>query len=171
MEQRAGPPAKLIDLAPHRVAEVSTAEGAMLHALSAAFALDIRPRTIELADGTRTEVEGADKSGRVIVQLVANRGAFKSQHRNKVHSDMFKLAWLRNCVLVGARAVLCVSTTASQAFSRGGWSTLAAADLGIEVLVCDDEGALSPLFGASEESGANLHRRNETPPVAETAHP
>ncbi|PWB98235.1 hypothetical protein [Homoserinimonas hongtaonis] len=170
MDQRDGLPAKLIDLAPHRVAEVSTAEGAMLHALSRRFSLDIRPRTIELADGTRTEVEGADASGSIIVQLVANTGVFKSPHRNKVHSDMFKLVWLRSCVLVGARAVLCVSPTASQAFSRGGWSTAAASALGIEVLVCAADGTLAALFDETEQP-PNLPERNATPSVAETARP
>lgn len=121
----------------------------MLQALGARFHTVFRPCTIALSNGTRMEVDGADEAATTVVQLVANSGVFKSAHRNKVNADMFKLAWLRVAVFPGARAILCVSDTAARAFSPTGWGTLAAADLGIDVLVYSENLGLRALFGGT----------------------
>jgi hypothetical protein len=121
-------------------------ERAMLESLSTEFGVRLRPRALELSDGNRTELEGVDPDERVVVQMVGNSGHFRSQHRNKVMADMFKLAWLRSAVLPGARIVLCVSETVAQAFPSTAWTTSAARDLGIEVYV-HGAGGLSRLIG------------------------
>lgn len=121
-------------------------ESDMLEGLSARYGLAIRPCTIALSNGTRMEVDGANETGTTIVQLVPNRGVFKSAHRNKVNADMFKLAWLRTAVFPGSSAILCVSDTVANSFSRAGWATIAAADLGIDVLVYDEASGLRVLF-------------------------
>jgi hypothetical protein len=110
-------------------------ERAMLERLSDLFGVALRPRVLELRDGNRTELEGIDADDSVVVQMVGNSGNFRSQHRNKVMADMFKLAWLRAAIFPDARIVLCVSETVAQAFSATAWTTSAARDLGIEVYV------------------------------------
>ncbi len=111
-------------------------ERRMLDHTGAALGLVLRPRTVVL-DRARVEVEGIDVGGRVVVQLVANQGAYKPAWRNKVMADLFKLLWLRQAVPGVERAVLVVAQPASRALA--GWVAVAAADLGVEVLLWDGE--------------------------------
>ena len=111
-------------------------ERRMLDHTGAALGLVLRPRTVVL-DRARVEVEGIDVGGRVVVQLVANQGAYKPAWRNKVMADLFKLLWLRQAVPGVERAVLVVAQPASRALA--GWGAVAAADLGVEVLLWDGE--------------------------------
>ncbi|ACU36564.1 hypothetical protein KCV87_06895 [Actinosynnema pretiosum subsp. pretiosum] len=129
----------------HRFGPEST-ERRMLELLGARYAAHLRPRTFTLPDDSRVEVEGVDPSGTILVQLVANQGNYKSHHRNKVMADMFKLIWLREALLPGGHAVLCVSSTVAQAFS--GWVAAAARDSRVEVLLYQDSGELVPLVAA-----------------------
>ncbi|QIZ97410.1 hypothetical protein [Leifsonia sp. PS1209] len=110
-------------------------EREMLVALSHRVGVALRPRSLTLAGGTRVEVEGMDPAGTVVVQLVANQGAYKPSYRNKVMADMFKLLWLRSSVPEVERAVLVVTALTAQALN--GWVAVAAADLGVEVYVFD----------------------------------
>ena len=110
-------------------------ERVMLLALSAQLGVELRPRSIDLGDGSRLEVEGADEDGRLLVQMVGNQGVFRSLHRNKVMADMFKLTWLRTAHYPQSRIILCVSETVAQVFTPSGWTTRAARDLGIEVML------------------------------------
>ncbi|PJJ63779.1 hypothetical protein CLV54_1454 [Compostimonas suwonensis] len=108
----------------------------MLAAMSDECGVELRPRPLVLA-GSRVEVEGIDADGRIVVQLVANQGAYKPSYRNKVMADLFKLLWLRESVPNAERAVLVVTRLVVQAL--GGWVAVAAVDLGIEVYVFDGE--------------------------------
>jgi hypothetical protein len=111
-------------------------ERRMLIAAGEALGARLRPRPLLLPEGRqRVEVEGIDPDGRIVVQLVANQGAYKPAYRNKVMADLFKLLWLRNAVPSAKRAVLVVTEPIVQAL--GGWVALAAADLGVEVYVFD----------------------------------
>ena len=114
-------------------------ERRMLEDTGTALGLVLRPRTVVL-DRARVEVEGIDDADRVVVQLVANQGAYKPAWRNKVMADLFKLLWLQRAVPGVERAVLVVAEPASRALS--GWVAVAAADLGVEVLVWDGETAV-----------------------------
>ncbi|WP_460785913.1 hypothetical protein [Microbacterium tumbae] len=127
-------------------------EQRMLAALSAAIGTELVPVTVMVDGATRLEVEGADAEGAVFCQLVANQGVFKSPHRNRVSANLFKLAWLTASVRPGARAILCVTGTAAQAFTSTGWATLAARDLGIELYVVEDDRA-RPLFSEPDAPG------------------
>ncbi len=112
-------------------------ERAMLTRLGALFGVELRPRLLDLPDGPRTELEGVDPGNTVLVQVVGNSGVFRSQHRNKVMADMFKLTWLRAAIFPEARVVLCVSPTVAQTFTSTAWVTAAARDLRVEVYVDD----------------------------------
>jgi hypothetical protein len=113
-------------------------ERRMLEHTGAALGLALRPRTVVL-DRARVEVEGIDDAGRVVVQLVANQGAYKPAWRNKVMADLFKLLWLRGALPGAERAVLVVAEPATRALA--GWVAVAAADLGVEVLTWDGQTA------------------------------
>lgn len=114
-----------------------TIERRMLLAVSAECGVDLRPRPLILTSGSRVEVEGIDSNDRIVVQLVANQGAYKPAYRNKVMADLFKLLWIRSSLPAAARAVLVVTRVVEQAL--GGWVAVAAADLGIEVFVFADD--------------------------------
>ncbi|WP_045745335.1 MULTISPECIES: hypothetical protein [Actinoplanes] len=120
-------------------------ERAMLLALTDTFGVTLRPRSLDLGDGTRLEIEGADEDFGLLVQMVGNQGAFRSPHRNKVMADMFKLTWLRTTRFPESRIVLCVSETVAQVFTPSGWTTRAARDLGIEVWIHGADGKPAPL--------------------------
>lgn len=109
-------------------------ERRMLEHAGTALGVVLRPRTVVL-ERARVEVEGIDEADRVVVQLVANQGAYKPAWRNKVMADLFKLLWLRRSVPGVERAVLVVAEPAARALA--GWVSVAAADLGVEVLVWD----------------------------------
>ena len=113
-------------------------ERRMLDDAGTSLGTALRPRTVVL-DRARVEIEGIDDSGRVIVQLVANLGAYKPAWRNKVMADLFKLLWLRQAMPGVERAVLVVADPAVRALS--GWVAVAADDLGIELLVWDGDTA------------------------------
>lgn len=132
----------------HRLAEGST-ERRALEALGHEFGMSLRPQRIEFDGGGRTEVEGTDEAGTVIVQLVVNSGAFKSAFRNKVNADMFKLVWLRSAAFPGSRCVLCIGPAIAQAFAPNGWVAAAARDLDIEVYVFGEDGSLALIVGAA----------------------
>jgi hypothetical protein len=114
-------------------------ERLMLDHTGAALGLVLRPRTVVL-DRARVEVEGIDEADSVVVQLVANQGAYKPAWRNKVMADLFKLLWLRQSIPGSPRAVLVVAEPAARALA--GWVAVAATDLGVEVLVWDGAAAV-----------------------------
>lgn len=115
-------------------------ERQMLEHAGAALGTHLRPRTVVL-DRARVEVEGITTDGRVIVQLVANQGAYKPAWRNKVMADLFKLLWVRQALPGVERAVLVVSEPATRALA--GWVQVAASDLGVEVFRWDGEVAVA----------------------------
>lgn len=131
-----------------RLAEGSV-ERRMLLAIGEALGTRLRPRPLALDNGNRVEVEGIDADGRIVVQLVANQGAYKPSYRNKVLADLFKLLWVRTSVPTADRAVLVVTELIVQAL--GGWVAIAAADLGIEVYVFDGTG-VRPLARSGPQS-------------------
>lgn len=131
----------------HRFAE-GTVEWRALEVLSEEFGLTLRPQQIDLQTGGRTEVEGTDEAGTVIVQLVLNSGAFKSAFRNKVQADMFKLVWLRSAAFPGSRCVLCISPVIAQVFGPNGWVVAAARDLEIDVYVLGEDDSLTAIVSA-----------------------
>ncbi len=109
----------------------------MLLAMSAECGVELRPRPLVLGKNSRIEAEGIDLDGRIVVQLVANQGAYKPSYRNKVMADLFKLLWLRTSIPSARRAVLVVTQVVAQAL--GGWVAVAANDLGIDVYVFDGD--------------------------------
>ena len=126
---------------------LGTPEQRMLGALSATLGVALEPAMLILDGETRLEIEGAAPDASVVCQIVANQGAFTSQHRNRVHANLYKLAWLATSVFPDARAVLAVSPTTAQAFTPTGWATLAARDLGVEVFTVADDLTVAPVPG------------------------
>lgn len=105
----------------------------------------LRPKTLQIEDFW-VETEGTDPGATIVVQLVANRGRYKTTFRNKVMADMFKLLWLRQSVPTAQQAVLVICEPATPALS--GWVRRAADDMGVKILVWN-EGIVEPEDSAS----------------------
>ncbi|WZH35713.1 MAG: hypothetical protein PIR02_13145 [Microbacterium enclense] len=116
---------------------VDSVERRMLVAAEVEIGCRLRPRALTLSGGSRVEVEGIADDDTVIAQLIANQGAYKPAFRNKALADMLKLLWVRSQLPRAERAVLIATAEVIPAF--GGWVAVAAADLGVEVLVYDDD--------------------------------
>ena len=117
-------------------------EQRMLVAAGGFIGTELRPRSILLGNRSRVEVEGMNEAGQVVAQLVANQGTYKPSYRNKVMADLFKLLWLCQSIPSADCAVLVVTELVVKAL--GGWVAVAAADLGIEVLVFDGTAVAPP---------------------------
>ncbi|MCU1528049.1 MAG: hypothetical protein JWP75_1812 [Frondihabitans sp.] len=131
-------------------------EQRMLVAAGELIGTELRPRSIVLDNRSRVEVEGMDAAGRVVAQLVANQGTYKPSYRNKVMADLFKLLWVRSSVPTAERAVLVITELVVKAL--GGWVAVAAADLGVEVLVFDGE-TVAPLAATAQPAPQSPHHR------------
>ncbi|MDF2993115.1 MAG: hypothetical protein K0S37_3629 [Microbacterium sp.] len=116
---------------------VDSVERRMLVAAGRAVGRRLRPRALTLGGGSRVEVEGIADDETIIAQLIANQGAYKPAFRNKALADMLKLLWVRSQLPRAERALLIATAEVIPAF--GGWVAVAAADLGVEVLVYDDD--------------------------------
>ena|SRR5437588_11162479 len=68
----------------------------MVAALSQRRDVDLGPRTIELGDGVRVQVDGVAADFSVLCEATARQGTLKSSQRHKVMHDAFKLVYLRN---------------------------------------------------------------------------
>ncbi len=82
--------------APGDSSEQREAETAMVAALSRQRRLDLRPRTIELGDGVRVQVDGVAADFSLLCEATARQGTLKSSQRHKVMHDAFTLTYLRN---------------------------------------------------------------------------
>lgn len=120
-------------------------ESAAALALGAHLGVPLQPRRLTIADGTTLEVEGMAVDGSVVAQFVLNDGALRSPMRNKVAADLFKLVWVSQAVVPGARPVLCVSSAVAPILNGRGWLSAAARDLGVAVLVALPSGGVAPL--------------------------
>jgi hypothetical protein len=120
-------------------------EAAAALALGTYLGISLEPRRLTTADGTTLEVEGMAADGSVVAQFVLNDGALRSPLRNKVAADLFKLVWVSQAVVPGARAVLCVSASVAPILGGRGWLSSAARDLGVAVLLALPGGRIEPL--------------------------
>ncbi|WP_116248501.1 hypothetical protein [Nocardiopsis sp. FIRDI 009] len=108
--------------------------------LSAYFGAALTPREFTLANGVRVGVDCADADPTTILgQCCLHWGQIKSNQRNKVIADAFKLAWLRGAAFPDARAVLVLSTPFTRLLGRGAWLPEALAAHRIDVLLLDQD--------------------------------
>lgn len=113
-------------------------ERRMLILLGEHLGVPLRPRALTLTAGSRVEVEGMSADDSVIVQLVANQGSYKPSYRNKALADMLKLTWVRSQTPAVRRTVLMLTQDVLPAV--GGWVSVAASDLNIELFVFSGDG-------------------------------
>lgn len=128
----------------HRFAPDGPERKALL-ALSDELGLRLRPRLVPVSPGSTFEVEGIDADDTHLVQVVANRGVFSSNQRNKVLADMFKLMWLRTTRFPDARLCLVLSESTAEAFKPRSWTSLAAEELDFSLFVVSDAGRVTRL--------------------------
>ena len=116
----------------------------LLGALSEYLGHRLTPREFWLPEGPRVAVDGADGDPpNVLVQCTQVRGQFKSNHRNKVISDAFKLLWLRDSVFPHSQPLLALSTDFSRLFSPEAWLTTALQHWRITAVFVSPEGSIT----------------------------
>ncbi|OLT28793.1 hypothetical protein BJF83_14265 [Nocardiopsis sp. CNR-923] len=107
--------------------------------LSAYFGTPLAPREFTLPSGVRVGVDCADDTPTTVLgQCYIHWGQIKSNQRNKVIADAFKLAWLRDTGFPDARAVLALSTPFTRLLGHGAWLPAALAAHRIEVHLVDE---------------------------------
>jgi hypothetical protein len=118
--------------------EQRDAEAVMIAVLGAELGVELEPRSIDLADGRRVEIDGVSKDFSVMAEAWAHQGTPKPAQRNKVLSDALKLAFLARANPATRRLILLRSDEKAAAPFRGSsWYAGALAEFGIEVRVVE----------------------------------
>jgi hypothetical protein len=114
------------------------AEAAMLALLSAELGVDLASRKFDVGEGARAEVDGVSLDPRVLAEAWAHQGPPRPAQKAKVLTDAFKLVWLEQRHLPGARKILLFSDDAAARHFRGRtWAARAITDLGVELRVVE----------------------------------
>ena len=109
----------------------------MVALLAEHIGMPLSPRTLDLGDGRRVELDAASEDLTVLVEAYARHGRPKTASRKKVLADAFKLAYAAK-VIGGARLVLLFADEAAAAPFRGtGWCAGALEAFAIEVVVVE----------------------------------
>lgn len=121
------------DSAVQRAAEV-----VMLAILGRELGAELRGRRFVAASGASAEVDGVSEGPRILVEAWAHQGPPKSAQKAKVLTDAFKLVWLEQHFLPGARKILLFSDPAAARHFQGRtWAAAAIADFAIELRVVE----------------------------------
>jgi len=112
------------------------AEPLMLALLGERLGVELTPRRIDLGDGVRVEVDGADAGGTILVEAWARP---KVAQKHKVLADVLKLLHVAAQRPVAPRLVLCLSDPeAAHHFQAArSWAAQAIRDFGVEVEVVE----------------------------------
>jgi hypothetical protein len=115
------------------------AEPLMLALLGERLRVELTPRRIDLGDGVRVEVDGADTGGTILVEAWAHQGRPKVAQKHKVLADVLKLMHVAAQRPVAPRLVLCLSDPeAAHHFQAArSWAAQAIRDFGVEVEVVE----------------------------------
>lgn len=118
-------------------AEQREAESLMVGLLAERIGIPLSPRTVDLGDGRRVELDAASEDLTVLVEAYARHGRLKPASQKKILADALKLAYAAR-VMGGARLILLLADDAAAAPFRGsGWCAGAVEAFAIEVVVVD----------------------------------
>jgi hypothetical protein len=118
-------------------AEQREAESLMVGILAERIGIPLSPRTVDLGDGRRVELDAASEDLTVLVEAYARHGRLKPASQKKILADAFKLAYAARA-MGGARLILLLADDAAAAPFRGtGWCAGAVEAFAIEVVVVD----------------------------------
>lgn len=130
----------MTDLHPGDSAEQRTAERHMLDALGLEIGLRLDARRLQLANGARVEVDGADEGLTTLVECSARFGLPRGAQPKKILTDAFKLQWVATQLHVRPdRLILCFAdaVAASPFLNLKSWGARAIADAGIKICVVE----------------------------------
>jgi hypothetical protein len=114
------------------------AETKVLALLSARIGVRLQPASIPLGEGTRVDVDAVSGDPPVIAEIWAHQGPPKSAQRNKVLTDVLKLAYVEAVKGEPHRKILCFTdAAAAKPFSAKTWYAGALKYHRIEVVVVD----------------------------------
>lgn len=99
--------------------------------------LPLAPRSFELPNGSRVDVDGADANGEVFVEIFARQGRLKGAQFHKVARDALKLITLTKD-WEGVRRIIAFGDGEAAACVRGSsWLSEALTSWNVEVVVVD----------------------------------
>lgn len=124
------------DLSPGDSRVQRDAELIMVAWLGTELGCELRPKRINLPDGSRLELDAFCKAPLVICEAWAHQGTPKPAQKNKIMNDAMKLRTARCVVGEHARAVLLFADDeAASHFRRKTWQATALSESRIEVIV------------------------------------
>ncbi|MEU4217152.1 hypothetical protein [Actinoplanes sp. NPDC026623] len=112
----------------------------MLDLLGLQLGVALEPTRIDVADGTRVEVDGVDAERTVLVECWAHQGPPKVAQKHKVLADTLKLTWIATKIEPRPRLYLCLADPlAAKPFlpTSKSWAAYALRDLGVTIAVVD----------------------------------
>lgn len=104
--------------------EQRRAEAFVLEALGKKLGVELLPRTLQLPDGSRVEIDGgADGPPPILAEVYAHQGRLKGSQPDKLLADAFKLVAARRLAFPCGHARLLLVLTDDDAARglRGGW--------------------------------------------------
>jgi hypothetical protein len=122
-----------------RSTEQQAAEALIRQAVAGELGVTLEPASFKLPGGARVDVDGADPSGTVLVEVYARQGALKGGNFHKVARDALKLITLARA-REPAKTTLVIAfadATAAGCVRSTSWLSEALATWGIQVLVAD----------------------------------
>ena len=118
--------------------EQRDAEAVMVALLADQLGIPLAPRRIDLSGGARVEIDAASADLGVLCEAWAHQGAPKSAQRNKVITDVFKLAYVARTLGGEHRLIILLSDeTAAAPFRGRSWYSAALREFSVELVVVE----------------------------------
>lgn len=112
------------------------AELTMVSWLGVELGCELRPQRINLANGSRVELDAFSNEPLIICEAWAHQGPPKSAQKYKIMNDAMKLLVVRRAIGENARAILLFGDEeAASHFRRQTWQATALTECRIEVIV------------------------------------
>ena len=118
-------------------AEQRDAESLMVALLAERIGMPLSPRTVDLGDGRRVQLDAASEDLTVLVEAYARHGRLKPASQKKLLADAFKLAYAARATGAARLILLLADETAAAPFRGTGWCAGALEAFAIEVVVVD----------------------------------
>lgn len=143
----------MIDPHPSDSSAWRLAETTLLAWLGKRDGLSLAPKRLELASGTRVELDGFCEEPLVLCEVYSRLGPVASSTVYKACADAMKLVWIRDAYMPGARVVLLIANQDLEKRLTGGrgWRPLMLRSYGVEIVLAElDDTSLDALHKAEE---------------------
>lgn len=113
-------------------------EEIVLKKLNGEAELKLKPKTIDLTDNTKVEVDGFDEEEKTICEIFTHVGALKSGQSRKVASDFLKMLLVEKTLGYELEKYFCFTDEKASAHVTGNsWLALAAKNFKINIKVIE----------------------------------